>query len=57
MRIVYRTEIVGGELRHETDESTDQAAWCSREDVAALPLVELGRLGVELAFGATPESR
>jgi 8-oxo-dGTP diphosphatase len=57
VRIIYRTEIVGGELRHETDESTDQAAWCAREDVAALPLVELGRLGVELAFGATPESR
>jgi ADP-ribose pyrophosphatase YjhB (NUDIX family) len=50
VRIVYRTEIVGGELRHETDESTDQAAWCTRDDVATMPLVELGRLGVGLAF-------
>jgi ADP-ribose pyrophosphatase YjhB (NUDIX family) len=50
VRIVYRTEIVGGALRHETDESTDQAAWCTREDLASMPLVELGRLGVELAF-------
>jgi ADP-ribose pyrophosphatase YjhB (NUDIX family) len=57
VRIVYRTEITGGELRNETDESTDQAAWRSRDDVAALPLVELGRLGVELAFGTTTESR
>ena len=57
VRIVYRTEITGGELRNETDESTDQAAWCSRDDVAALPLVELGRLGIELAFGTTTESR
>ena len=50
VRIVYRTEIVGGELRHETDESTDRAAWCTREEVAELPLVELGRVGFELAF-------
>ena len=52
VRIIYRTEITGGALRHETDESTDQAAWLTREDVASLPLVELGRLGVELAYPA-----
>ena len=51
VRIVYRTEIVGGDLRDETDESTDMAAWFTRDDVATLPLVELGRIGVELAFG------
>jgi ADP-ribose pyrophosphatase YjhB (NUDIX family) len=50
VRIVYRTEIVGGALQHETDESTDQAAWCTREDLTTMPLVELGRLGVRLAF-------
>ena len=50
VRIVYRTEIVGGDLRHETDESTDRAAWCTREDLDSLPLLELGRIGVELAF-------
>jgi len=44
VRIVYRTELTGGALRHETDESTDRAAWCTRE--------ELGRVGVKLAFGA-----
>jgi hypothetical protein len=27
------------------------AAWFTRDDSAALPLVELGRIGVELAFG------
>jgi len=51
VRIVYRTEIIGGDLRDETDESTDMAAWFTREDAATLPLVELGRIGVELAFG------
>jgi ADP-ribose pyrophosphatase YjhB (NUDIX family) len=50
VRIIYRTEIVGGALRHETDESTDQAAWCTREDLASLPMVELGRIGIDLAF-------
>lgn len=50
IRIVYRTEIVGGELRDEINESTDRAAWCARDDVATMPLVELGRLGAELAF-------
>ena len=50
VRIIYRTEIVGGSLRHETDESTDQAAWCTREDLASMPLVELGRIGIDLAF-------
>ncbi len=51
VRIIYRTEITGGELRHESDESTDHAAWFARDDVCALPLVELGKLGYELAFG------
>jgi len=51
VRIVYRTEVVGGDLRDETDESTDMAAWFTHEEAAALPLVELGRIGVELAFG------
>jgi ADP-ribose pyrophosphatase YjhB (NUDIX family) len=51
VRVVYRTEIIRGDLRDETDESTDMAAWFTREDVATLPLVKLGRIGVELAFG------
>jgi 8-oxo-dGTP diphosphatase len=51
VRIVYRTELTGGALRHETDESTDRAAWCTREELEGMPLVELGRVGVKLAFG------
>jgi 8-oxo-dGTP diphosphatase len=51
VRIVYRTEIVGGALRDETDESTDQAAWCTRAELEAMPLVEMGRVGMTLAFG------
>ncbi len=51
VRIVYRTRIIGGELRDEIDESTDRAAWCWREELESMPLVELGKLGVKLAFG------
>jgi ADP-ribose pyrophosphatase YjhB (NUDIX family) len=53
VRVVYRTRIIGGELRDETDESTDHADWCWREELTAMPLVELGRLGVKLAFGGS----
>jgi hypothetical protein len=27
------------------------AAWFTHEDATALPLVDLGRIGIELAFG------
>jgi 8-oxo-dGTP diphosphatase len=53
VQIVYRTEIVGGDLRHETDESTDRAAWCTRDDLASMQLLGLARLGIEFAFGGT----
>jgi 8-oxo-dGTP diphosphatase len=50
IQIVYRAHIVGGELRDETDGSTDAAGWFSREEAEALPLVDLARTGIELAF-------
>jgi hypothetical protein len=50
IQIVYRARIVGGALRQEVDGSTDLAAWFSRQDAAALPLVELAQHGLRLAF-------
>lgn len=41
IRILYRASIVGGELRNEPDGSTDEAAWFSPDEVAALDRVEL----------------
>jgi len=41
VRIVYRVEITGGELRDEVDESTDAAAWFSRDEIDSLPVLEL----------------
>jgi 8-oxo-dGTP diphosphatase len=51
IRIIYRTEIVGGALAYESDGSSDRAEWFTREEAERLPLVELGRRGIELAFG------
>lgn len=41
VRIVYWVRITGGELRHEVDESTDMAAWFTRDELRSTPLVEL----------------
>ena len=51
VRIIYRTEIDGGELAHETDEATDRAAWCTRAELATMPLVGTSELGIRLAYG------
>ena len=46
IRIVYRAHVVGGELRVEEDESTDDVGWFTPDEVDALRrvgLVDLGR--------------
>jgi phosphohistidine phosphatase SixA/ADP-ribose pyrophosphatase YjhB (NUDIX family) len=52
LQIIYRTRITGGELRAETDGSSDQAAWFTREEASALELVELAVEGVRLGLDA-----
>jgi 8-oxo-dGTP diphosphatase len=51
IRIIYRTTIEAGSLAHETGGSTDRAAWCTREELATMPLVSTSALGVRLAYG------
>jgi 8-oxo-dGTP diphosphatase len=46
IQIVYEMRIVGGELRHELDESTDMAAWVALDQVRELPIVELVEHGL-----------
>lgn len=41
IRVVYRIEITGGELHDELDESTDAAAWFTREEARPIPLLDL----------------
>lgn len=51
IQIVYHATITGGELRDETDGSTDAARWFSEAEVAEVPLVPLAQQAVRLAFG------
>jgi 8-oxo-dGTP diphosphatase len=46
IQILYHVVITGGELRDELDGSTDAAAWFTRAEVAALPIVELVDAGL-----------
>lgn len=55
IRIIYRTTVEGGEVVHELDNSTDRAAWCSRDELASMPLVSTAELGVRLAYGDSGE--
>jgi 8-oxo-dGTP diphosphatase len=41
VRIVYWVRVTGGVLRDEVDESTDAAAWFSREEIIQLRRTEL----------------
>jgi ADP-ribose pyrophosphatase YjhB (NUDIX family) len=54
IQIVYRVRITGGSLRNELDGSTDVAAWFTRAEAEALPLVELAQAGIRLGFGEGP---
>ena len=47
IRILYRCRVVGGELRVETDGSTDDARWFTREELRTTPVVDLVRVAVE----------
>ncbi len=48
LRLVYEGEITGGELRNETDGSTDMAAWHALDAVPGLPRVGLVDVGLGL---------
>ena len=51
IRIIYRVRVTAGVLRVEVGGSSDACAWVARSDAESLPLVELARLGIGLAFG------
>jgi 8-oxo-dGTP diphosphatase len=47
IRILYRCRIVGGELRPETDGSTDEARWFTRAELRDAPVVDLVRVALD----------
>jgi ADP-ribose pyrophosphatase YjhB (NUDIX family) len=47
IRVVYRVEITGGELRDEIDESTDAAAWFTPEVARNGATVDLVRVALD----------
>ena len=49
IRIIYRVRVTGGELTNETDGSSDLARWVPLTELAAMPLVDLARVGARLA--------
>ena len=51
IRIIYRTELLGGNLRSELVGTTDLAAWIDYDDLGTLPLVGVAEYGVKLAYG------
>ena len=50
LRVVYRAEVASGELTCEIDGSTDECGWFTVEEAQRLPLVDLARSGIKLAF-------
>ncbi|UZN03904.1 NUDIX hydrolase [Cellulomonas sp. S1-8] len=52
LRIVYRAHVVGGELTHEADGSTDEAAWVPLDEVDDLHRV--GLVDVARRFAGLP---
>ena len=51
VRVVYDARIVGGELRHEVDGTTDEARWIPLSEVSSLPRVSLVDAALALRSG------
>ncbi|MEO8250950.1 MAG: NUDIX domain-containing protein [Chloroflexota bacterium] len=48
IQVIYRVRATGGDLRDETNGSTDAAAWFTRAELAELPIVGLVEAGLRL---------
>ncbi|MFH8836487.1 NUDIX hydrolase [Streptomyces sp. NPDC017868] len=57
LRIIYEAQVTGGALRHETDGSTDLAAWHPLDTVPSLTRVELVDIGLDLWRERPPVGR
>lgn len=48
-RVIYRAHVVGGELTHEQDGTTDEAAWIALDQVPRLDRVSVVDIGLGMA--------
>jgi 8-oxo-dGTP diphosphatase len=48
IRVIYRAEVNGADLRHEAVGSTDRAEWFNRDRISTIPVVDLVERAVEL---------
>lgn len=48
IRIIYHTQLLGGELANEVDGTTDLCAWWSIDETRNLDLVDLAAAGIRL---------
>ena len=48
IRIVYEARVIGGQLRHEVNGTTDEARWIPLADVQNLDRVELVDIGLQM---------
>jgi 8-oxo-dGTP diphosphatase len=51
VRVIYDARIVGGELRHEVNGTTDEARWIPLSEVPPLPRVSLVDAALALRSG------
>lgn len=51
--VIYEARVVGGELAHEVDGSTDEARWFPIDEVASLERVELVDVALRLRAAQT----
>ena len=51
VRLLYRAELLGGELRHELDGTTDRCGWFTRDEIEELVLVDIASEGAAIVFG------
>lgn len=49
VRVVYQTEVLGGEIRFELDGTTDCCEWHLLSDIANLKLVSLVEAGIQMS--------
>ena len=56
IRIIYHVHVIGGDLQHELDGSTDYCEWHQLDPIPDIPLVDLASLGVCLAREAGHQS-